>query len=170
MHPWLQPKQYVVSPLEIDPEALHSLGIRGVLVDLDNTLVSWRGSEIEPEMEEWVRKSLAAGLKLVSRARQGEADRERDALRNVFVSLQPNAATAEIADRRATQAGARAQRIRRRKVDQRPIVAAPMHGRRCTGLRPGRNGRRRAAFKEHSTAALLRAALRALPLERVSGE
>lgn len=64
MHTWFKPRQYVASLRDIDPTALCDLGIRAVLLDLDNTLVSWRGSEIEPEMEEWVRAALEKGLKI----------------------------------------------------------------------------------------------------------
>lgn len=64
MHPLFYPKQYVASLVDIDPVALCEQGIRGVLLDLDMTLVAWRGSEVEPHMEEWVRNALAAGLKI----------------------------------------------------------------------------------------------------------
>ena len=64
MHQWFQPRQYVASLPEIDPESLYTLGLRGVLLDLDNTLVAWRGWDLEPPMEDWVRKALAAGLKI----------------------------------------------------------------------------------------------------------
>lgn len=64
MHSWLKPKQYVATLRDVDPGALQNLGVRAVLLDLDNTLVSWRGSELEPEMEEWVRKALAHQLKI----------------------------------------------------------------------------------------------------------
>ena len=64
MHSWLKPRQYVASIRDVDPRQLCALGIHAVLVDLDNTLVAWRGHDIEPEMEEWVRKALDAGLKI----------------------------------------------------------------------------------------------------------
>lgn len=64
MHPLFYPKQYVASLIDVDPAALCEQGIRGVLLDLDMTLVAWRGSEIEPHMEEWVRNALATGLRI----------------------------------------------------------------------------------------------------------
>jgi len=60
----LKPKQYVATLRDVDPGALSELGIRAVLLDLDNTLVEWRGSELQPQMEAWVRKAVDANLKL----------------------------------------------------------------------------------------------------------
>ncbi|HET6383822.1 MAG TPA: YqeG family HAD IIIA-type phosphatase [Armatimonadota bacterium] len=64
MHPWFKPKQYVATLRDVDPVALRDLGIHAVLLDLDNTLVAWRGSELQPDMEAWVRRALDANLKI----------------------------------------------------------------------------------------------------------
>src|SRR5688500_2447376 len=48
----------------IPAEFFRTHGIRGVILDLDNTLVPWRGSDIPPEVAEWVRRMRAAGLRL----------------------------------------------------------------------------------------------------------
>jgi uncharacterized protein len=48
----------------IDPSFFLEHGVRGVVLDLDNTLVPWRGVEIAPEVAEWVRRMRAAGLRL----------------------------------------------------------------------------------------------------------
>ena len=58
------PNQYVASLRDVDPRSLMEVGIRGVLLDLDNTLVSWRRSDLDPNMEEWVARAIEAGLKL----------------------------------------------------------------------------------------------------------
>lgn len=39
-------------------------GIKAVLLDLDNTLVAWRGSEVPNHTEEWVARCKQAGLRL----------------------------------------------------------------------------------------------------------
>ncbi len=48
----------------IPPEFFRTYGIRGVILDLDNTLVPWRGAEISPEVAEWVSQMRAAELRL----------------------------------------------------------------------------------------------------------
>lgn len=48
----------------IPPEFFHEHGIRAVILDLDNTLVPWRGDAITPAVAEWVRRMRAAGLRL----------------------------------------------------------------------------------------------------------
>jgi HAD superfamily phosphatase (TIGR01668 family) len=48
----------------IPPEFFLQRGIRAVVLDLDNTLVPWRGAEIPAEVAEWVRRVRAAGLRL----------------------------------------------------------------------------------------------------------
>lgn len=64
MHSWLLPREYVSSVQEIDPRRMLELGINAVLVDLDNTLVEWTRSDLEPEVEDWVREALWAGLRV----------------------------------------------------------------------------------------------------------
>ncbi len=64
MSGWLLPKEYVGSVREIDPQRLLEIGINAVLIDLDNTLVEWTSSELEPQVEDWVREALWAGVKV----------------------------------------------------------------------------------------------------------
>lgn len=49
---------------EIEPEALLQTGIKAVLLDLDNTLLPWKGHEIPSETIDWVKSCKDAGLKL----------------------------------------------------------------------------------------------------------
>lgn len=69
----LRPHEYVAAVSEIDPKALIEGGIRAVLIDLDNTLVEWTGSDFAPGVAEWMREALGAGLKIciVSNTRAG---------------------------------------------------------------------------------------------------
>ncbi|RMG25466.1 MAG: YqeG family HAD IIIA-type phosphatase [Armatimonadetes bacterium] len=58
------PDHHVRSVAEIDPLHLREAGIEAVLLDLDNTLVAWKGHEIPDSTREWVQKCKEAGLKL----------------------------------------------------------------------------------------------------------
>ena len=58
------PDNRVRSVAEIEPQALAGLGIKGVILDLDNTLVLWHQEEITPETLEWLKQLQAAGIKL----------------------------------------------------------------------------------------------------------
>ena len=49
---------------DIGPAQLVKWGIRGVVLDLDNTLVLWHGLEVSTEVREWVRALHEAGIKM----------------------------------------------------------------------------------------------------------
>ncbi len=64
---WLRrwcPDIHVQSVTELNPELLQSLGIRALLLDLDNTITPWRSREIPPEVRQWVAEMHSAGIKL----------------------------------------------------------------------------------------------------------
>ena len=48
---------------DIDIAGLRARGVRGVLIDLDNTLTHWRCAHVRPEVLGWVGELLAAGLR-----------------------------------------------------------------------------------------------------------
>lgn len=54
----LYPKQHLNSIFELDPGELKSMGIRGIIVDMDNTLVPWNDRTVHPRLANWL-----AGLK-----------------------------------------------------------------------------------------------------------
>ncbi len=54
----LFPKQHLNSIFELNPRELHSLGIKGVIADMDNTLVPWNDRSVPPRLARWL-----AGLK-----------------------------------------------------------------------------------------------------------
>jgi hypothetical protein len=54
----------VNSVVAIDPEVLWRKGIRGILIDLDNTLIPWRGREVFEEVRQWIESVKARGLQL----------------------------------------------------------------------------------------------------------
>jgi HAD superfamily phosphatase (TIGR01668 family) len=49
---------------DVTPEFLAEHGLRALVLDLDNTLVAWRGEDVAPEIEAWVKATLAAGIPL----------------------------------------------------------------------------------------------------------
>ncbi|KKE80571.1 YqeG family HAD IIIA-type phosphatase [Oceanobacillus caeni] len=47
------PNKYVKSIFDIQPESLKDKGIKGIITDLDNTLVAWDVEHATPEVIEW---------------------------------------------------------------------------------------------------------------------
>lgn len=58
------PDEHVKSVLDIKPEHLKEKGIKGVITDLDNTLVAWDREDVTPELEDWFQQMKAAGIKI----------------------------------------------------------------------------------------------------------
>ncbi len=71
----LIPDAICESVFAIDLDKLKSLGIAGLLVDIDNTLVPWGESEMEEAFVAWVKRVQQEGLKicLVSNAKKDRA-------------------------------------------------------------------------------------------------
>lgn len=60
---WFVPYRYERKIEEIDPAALHGDGIRGVILDLDNTIVAWNAPEPSWEVQRWVSNLAASGIR-----------------------------------------------------------------------------------------------------------
>ncbi|MBU8905607.1 YqeG family HAD IIIA-type phosphatase [Desertibacillus haloalkaliphilus] len=58
------PDEYVKSIYEIDIDELVSKGIKGVITDLDNTLVEWDRPNATPELIDWLEKVKAKGINI----------------------------------------------------------------------------------------------------------
>ncbi|MGI8923813.1 MAG: YqeG family HAD IIIA-type phosphatase [Fimbriimonadales bacterium] len=58
------PDYHVREISDIDPKDVVAGGIRGVLLDLDNTLLPWKGSELPEETVAWIEKCRDADLKM----------------------------------------------------------------------------------------------------------
>ena len=56
------PSEHVQSIFDIDPEKLKEKGIKGVITDLDNTLVEWDRPTATPELILWFDKLRAHGI------------------------------------------------------------------------------------------------------------
>lgn len=61
---WLRPASRVDSIYAIDLRALEAQGIRGVILDLDNTIVPWGDWQAAPELSVWIAAAREAGFRL----------------------------------------------------------------------------------------------------------
>ena len=61
---WL-PDRYAAHISQIVVAELYAEGVRGVIIDLDNTLVGYREQHPAPEVTAWVAAATAQGLRLV---------------------------------------------------------------------------------------------------------
>jgi uncharacterized protein len=51
------PHQVVESLVDVDLDDLYQQGIRGLVLDLDNTIVPWQSEEISPERVAWIMRA-----------------------------------------------------------------------------------------------------------------
>nr|WP_026676379.1 YqeG family HAD IIIA-type phosphatase [Fictibacillus gelatini] len=56
------PNEHVKSILDISPEKLVEKGIKGIITDLDNTLVEWDRPEATPELIQWFKAIKEKGI------------------------------------------------------------------------------------------------------------
>jgi len=67
------PNEFVTSVFEITPEKLYQLGIRGLITDLDNTLIEWNRKDATEEVAEWMQIMKEAGIRIVIASNNSEA-------------------------------------------------------------------------------------------------
>jgi len=60
----LRPDQIVETLFDIDLDALARQGVRGIIFDLDNTIVPWDSCEMCPAITAWLRGILGRGFKV----------------------------------------------------------------------------------------------------------
>jgi hypothetical protein len=78
----LLPDLRVDSISKVDLDALSSRGIRGLIVDLDNTVVRWNRSELSRATIEWFQRARARGMRACIVSNAGHSGRvERVAAR-----------------------------------------------------------------------------------------
>ncbi|WP_418792544.1 YqeG family HAD IIIA-type phosphatase [Phosphitispora sp. TUW77] len=58
------PDAYIISLTDMEPGFFTERGIKGLIIDLDNTLLSWKSGTIEPEICGLLQDYIAAGIKL----------------------------------------------------------------------------------------------------------
>lgn len=63
VHPWLPAARHETI-YDVDPRQLTSRGLRGLILDLDNTLVPWGVREAPDALGVWVQRARDAGLQL----------------------------------------------------------------------------------------------------------
>ena len=70
------PDEVLPSVLDIDLSSLKRRKIKGLLIDLDNTLVGWGESHMEPGFAAWIKQAREAGFEvcLVSNAMPDRVD------------------------------------------------------------------------------------------------
>lgn len=56
------PDAHVDSVFQIQPDKLKEKGIKGVITDLDNTLVAWNTADMTPELLRWFDQLRDAGI------------------------------------------------------------------------------------------------------------
>lgn len=66
------PNDHVKSIFEITPDYLKSKGIKGVITDLDNTLVAWDQKDATPEIAEWFKTLQQNGIKVTIMSNNSE--------------------------------------------------------------------------------------------------
>lgn len=88
MHMLLRPDQVVHFLQEIDLAALRDKGINGIIFDLDNTIIPWASSVMQPEITEWLMNLQVHGFKMciVSNNRHRRVQEIAQALGIPFVS------------------------------------------------------------------------------------
>lgn len=69
----LEPTLLAKAVWEVDLEELAARGVRGVILDLDNTIAYWNDREVLPRAREWIARAKESGLGvcLVSNAFRG---------------------------------------------------------------------------------------------------
>lgn len=59
-----QPKKIYHSVFEISLEDFRQAGIRGIIIDLDNTLTEWQNPKLPQDAVAWLEKVMRAGLRI----------------------------------------------------------------------------------------------------------
>ena len=72
MYSFLLPNEFVTSIFEVTPEKLADLGIKGIITDLDNTLVEWDRADATEELVAWFNMMREAGIKIIIASNNNE--------------------------------------------------------------------------------------------------
>lgn len=64
MYSYFIPSEFVRSVFHITPEFLKDKGIKGIITDLDNTLVEWDRPDATPKLIEWFKGMKEAGIQV----------------------------------------------------------------------------------------------------------
>jgi len=86
----LGPDRFAPRLHDVSHEELELAGIRGLIVDLDNTLLGFRATELEREHLEWVARAHERGFRIVMLS-NNFSDRVNSLARQLNVTCIPNA-------------------------------------------------------------------------------
>lgn len=67
------PDEHVPSVFDIDPDQLKDKGIKGVITDLDNTLVAWDEPDATEDIKGWFKKMSDHGIQVTIASNNNEA-------------------------------------------------------------------------------------------------
>ncbi|SFF53119.1 hypothetical protein SAMN05216353_10181 [Halobacillus alkaliphilus] len=67
------PNEHVPSIFDVDPSELKNKGIKGVITDLDNTLVAWNVEDATEEIKDWFQKMNDLGIQVTIVSNNKEA-------------------------------------------------------------------------------------------------
>ncbi|GAW94122.1 YqeG family HAD IIIA-type phosphatase [Calderihabitans maritimus] len=84
----LKPNLFVNSLLEVSVDQLKKIGIKGLIIDLDNTITYWNDRRITPEVEAWFANLYQHGIRacIVSNNRGDRVDHVARTLRVPYIS------------------------------------------------------------------------------------
>lgn len=66
------PKEFILSVFEITPEKLQQHGIKGIITDLDNTLIEWNRADATEEIKVWMKGLQEAGIQIIIASNNNE--------------------------------------------------------------------------------------------------
>jgi len=90
MTPMFGPDRFAPRLHDVPHEELEAAGIRGLIVDLDNTLLGFRETELAREHVEWVERAQARGFRIVMLS-NNFSERVRRLAAQLEVACFPNA-------------------------------------------------------------------------------
>ncbi|WOV85484.1 YqeG family HAD IIIA-type phosphatase [Sporosarcina jeotgali] len=64
MYNYFLPDEYVKDVYQLSPSDFINRGIKGIITDLDNTLVAWDRPDATPEIATWIKEMQDAGLQV----------------------------------------------------------------------------------------------------------
>ncbi|WP_225986025.1 YqeG family HAD IIIA-type phosphatase [Psychrobacillus glaciei] len=64
LYSYFIPNEFVRSVFHITPKLLKEKGVKGIITDLDNTLVEWDRPDATPQLIEWFASMKAAGIQV----------------------------------------------------------------------------------------------------------
>lgn len=61
----LKPDYLIFSPFTLTVEMFRAKNIKGIIMDVDNTIISWRDKIVSEEVKQWFRELKSSGIEIV---------------------------------------------------------------------------------------------------------